>query len=31
LLLTNKKSTKVNRELKSSHMRFGISLRVGKG
>jgi len=29
--LTNKKLTKVNRELKSPHMRFRISLRVRKG
>jgi len=30
LLLTNKKSTKVNRELKSPHKELGISPRVGK-
>ena len=29
LLLTNKKLTKVNRELKSPHMRFRISPRMG--
>jgi len=30
LLLTNKKLTKVNRELKSIHRRLGIPPRAGK-